>query len=329
MPAYRGRYEFFDSSRIRTFPIAERRNKVRLGDLADPAKLAVPPERLRDKSLRAVAEAIRAARAEGRPVICFIGAHPVKLGLSPLVIDLMERGLLTHVAGNFAAAIHDFELALVGETSEDVPDALPQGKFGMAYETGAYLNAAMDEGWRRGIGLGEAVGRLVLGEPMPKKVEFRHPDKSVLAAGVRLGVPVTVHASIGTDITDQHPGFDGAAKGGTSGFDFGVYVASVAKLAEGGVVLNVGSAVTGPELFLKAVSMAANVGRAPRGIVTANFDLRAVAPGDGSDEDRPAYYFRDHKSVVTRIPAAFGGRGYSVQGHFRETLPALYRMLTA
>ncbi len=327
MAKYRGSFEAFDLSRVRTYPIAERPNKVALADLMRTSADAVsrPPC---SGEIAAVAAAVRNARSAGQPVIWFMGAHPVKLGLSPLVIDLMERGFLTHVAGTGATAIHDFELALIGETSENVPNALPDGRFGMARETGELINAALCEGWRRGLGFGESLGRLILGESMPRAVPFQHPEISVLAAGVRLRIPVTVHVGIGTDIIDQHPGFDGAAKGGTSGFDFLVYAASVAKLTGGGVVLNVGSAVTGPEVLLKAVSMAANVGRAPERIVTANFDLRPVEPSDACDEDKHAYYFRDNKSVVTRIPEAFGGVGHYIRGHFRDTLPGLHRLLT-
>jgi len=324
---YKGAYEFFDAARISPYPIAERPNKVTLDNLVRLDGLTVPDRLMDDAALVAVAEAIADARTKGNPVILFIGAHPVKLGLSPIVLDLMERGALTHVAGTGATAIHDFELALIGETSENVPNALPHGRFGMARETGHYMNAAIVAGFQRGLGLGESLGRLILGEPMPERVECQHPEVSIFAAGVRLGIPVTVHVGIGTDIIDQHPGFDGAAKGGTSGFDFGVYVASVAKLTGGGVVLNVGSAVTGPEVFLKAVSMAANVGSPPKGIVTANFDMRPVVSKDVADEDKPTYYFRDNKSIVTRIPAAFGGTGHYVCGHFRQTLPAFYEKL--
>lgn len=322
-----GRYERFDPSRIRTYPIKDRPNKVRLADLVDLGHLAVPPSALRNRALAAVAAAIRRARAAHKPVIAFIGAHPIKLGLGPVFIDLIERGLLTHVAGTGATAIHDFELALIGETSENVPDALPRGRFGMARETAQYMNAAFAAGFRRGLGLGESVGRLILGEPLPHKVRCKHPDVSVLAAAVRRRIPVTIHVGIGTDIIDQHPSFDGAAKGGASGIDFAIYVASVCKLTRGGVVLNIGSAVTGPEVLLKAVSMATNAGTPPRGIVTADFDLRPVVARDAANDARPAYYFRDHKSVVTRIPAAFSGKGHYIRGHFARTIPALYRKL--
>jgi len=327
VPTYQGAYERFDFSQVQTYPLADRPNKVTVDDLVRLDRLTVCAEMMQNADLAAVTDAVRRAHADGRPVIWFMGAHPIKLGLSPLVIDLMERGLLTHVAGTGATAIHDFELALIGETSENVPNALPQGRFGMATETGRLMNAALAEGFGRGLGFGESLGRLILGERLPEAVAFRHPDKSILAAGVRLGIPVTIHTGIGTDIIDQHPGFDGAVKGGASGFDFGVYVASIAKLGQGGVVVNVGSAVTGPEVLLKAVSMASNVGRPPHGLVTANFDLRSVSAGEATDESKPTYYFRDNKSVVTRIPDAFGGQGYFICGHFTETLPTLYRKL--
>ena len=328
MTSYRGSFELFDASAIRPQPIDRRSNKLTLSGLIDLEAVRRRDAGEAGPETGRVAAAVQQARSEGRPVILFTGAHPVKLGLGPLIVDLMARGLVTHVAGTGATAIHDFELALIGGTSENVPNALPEGTFGMADETGGLINRALAAGYERGLGFGEALGRLIIGEPMPEARRFAHPEVSILAAGVRLGVPVTIHVGIGTDIIDQHPDFDGAAKGGASGFDFGIYTASVAKLDRGGVVLNVGSAVTGPEVLLKAAAMTANVGRPPREILAADFDLRPVVPADADDEDRPTYYFRDHKSVVTRIPAAFGGRGVYVQGNFKQTLPALYRALT-
>jgi len=321
---YRGSFDCFDFSKIKTFPLAERKNKVTLADLVEPDKLTTPPALVRDVMIDAAARAIVYARPNGRQVLAFIGAHPVKLGLSPIIIRMMELGLISHLAGNGATAIHDFELALIGQTSENVPNALPEGKFGMADETGRLINRALTEGAKRGLGFGESLGRLILGEPMPERVEFKHADKSILAAGVRLKIPVTIHAGIGTDIIDQHPDFDGAAKGAASGFDFGIYAATICKFTHGGVILNFGSAVTGPEVLLKAVSMAANIGKPPAGITAFDFDLRPVEQADVNDESKPTYYFRDNKSIVNRIPAAFAGHGYYIEGDFRETLPALY-----
>jgi len=337
---YEGRYKAFDSSRVRTYPLATRSNKVKLGDLVFPrdvgAKAFDFPQRVR-RDIQAVAEAILAARRDGRPVILFTGAHLIKNGLGPLLVDLVERGCLTLVAGNVATSIHDFELALIGETSENVPAGLDKGQFGMAYEF-AYINTALTVGNQQKLGFGEVLGRMICEEPFRRQVlalvakegspsDFAHPELSVLAACYRRGVPFTVHAGIGTDVIDQHPSFDGQAKGGCSGRDFLLYTNEVCKLTQGGVVLNIGSAVTGPEVLLKAVSMAANVGSVPQGILTADFDLREHDARQMNDEAAPGYYFRDQKSVVTRIPEAFGGRGLYVQGDQKKTVPLLYKQI--
>ena len=326
-PDYRGRFPYFDFAAIRTYPISERRNKVTDSDMLRPEEvLSRRGPRFRSPELDAVIAAVLAARAARRKVIVFTGAHLVKNGFGLLLIDLMERGLVTLVATNAAGLTHDLELALVGETSEIVPNALPEGRFGMCRETGELMNRAFRAGLERGLGAGEALGMLVSGEAMPDRIEFAHPELSIAAAGTRLGVPVTMHASLGTDVIDQHPSFDPEAKGGASGLDFGVFAAAACDLA-GGVVLNIGSSVQGPEIILKAVSMAANVGRPPTGIVTASFDMRRADLRDVDDERTCTYYFRDVKSVVHRIPAAFGGRGYYVAGDHLDTVPALYRAL--
>ncbi len=338
---YEGRYKAFDSSRVRTYPLSTRSNKVKLGDLVLPGDVAgkafdVPQEVRRD--VEAVAEAIVAARRDGKPVILFTGAHLIKNGLGPLLVDLVERGCLTLVAGNGATSIHDFELALVGETSENVPAALDKGQFGMAYEFG-YINTALSVGNQQKLGYGEALGRMICEESFRKQVlslaakpgsptQFVHPEVSVLATCYRKSIPFTVHVGIGVDVIDQHPSFDGQAKGGCSGRDFLLYTNEICKLAKGGVVLNVGSAVTGPEVLLKAVSMAANVGSVPQGILTADFDLREHKPRHMTDEAAQGYYFRDQKSVVTRIPEAFGGRGLYIQGDQRQTIPFLYKCIS-
>jgi hypothetical protein len=333
---YQGRYTAFDPSRIRTYPLGTRSNKVKLGDLFRPEdveglSLDVPQEVRRD--IQAVAEAMVAARRQDKQVILFTGAHLIKNGLGPLLLDLVERGCVTLVAGNGATTIHDFELALIGETSENVPAALDKGLFGMAYEF-ACINTALSVGNEQKLGYGESLGRTICDESFRREVfarvskapsKFTHPEVSVLAACYRRGVPFTVHVGIGTDVIDQHPSFDGQAKGGCSGRDFLLYTNEVAKLAEGGVVLNIGSAVTGPEVLLKAVSMASNVGRVPNGILTADFDLRMHEPRQMRDEAAPCYYFRDQKSVVTRIPEAFGGRGLYIQGDQKQTFPLLYK----
>jgi hypothetical protein len=334
-----GRHRLFDAA-VRTHLLRERANKVRLADLVFPERVAsldldVPPET--GAAIADVARAILAQRREGRPVILFSGAHLIKNGLGPLAADLIKRGLITLFAGNGATAIHDFELALIGETSEHVPNGLAAGQFGMAYEF-AYINVALSLGNAMRLGYGESLGRLICEPAFREQVlaraaragavrEFRHPEASVLAACHARGIPFTVHAGIGTDVTDQHPSFDGEAKGGCSGRDFLVYAEEAARLTAGGVVLNVGSAVQGPEVLLKAVSMAANVGWAPRGILTADFDLREHRPDDVKDEGAPGYYWRDQKSVVSRIPEAFGGRGLYIGGNQKRTFPLLYRRL--
>lgn len=339
---YDGRYRVFDSTRIETYPLSTRSNKVKLSDLVHPQDvdalaLELPPGVQAD--IRAVAEAVVAARREDKPVMLFTGAHLIKNGLGPLLVDLVERGAVTLVAGNAATSIHDFELALTGETSENVPAALDKGRFGMAYEF-AYINLALSVGNQQKLGFGEVLGRMICDDTFRRQVlalaaregspaRFQHPEVSVLAACYRRGIPFTVHAGIGTDVIDQHPSFDGQAKGGCSGRDFLIYTNEVTRFTQGGVVLNIGSAVTGPEVLLKAVSMAANVGRAPRGILTADFDLREHEPRQMADEAAPGYYFRDQKSVVTRIPQAFGGRGLYVRGDQKQTFPFLYQQIVA
>jgi len=335
---YDGRYNAFDLGRIVTYPLRTRANKVTLGDLLRPADLDhlgidLPEKTCRD--IETVAEAVAASRRAGRPVIIFTGAHLIKNGLGPLLAELVRRDAVTLVAGNCATAIHDFELALIGQTSENVPDALGKGRFGMAYEF-AYFNCALSVGNKYKLGAGEALGKMICDADFRNEIlalaaksdsprDFAHPEVSVLVACYANNVPFTVHVGIGTDVVDQHPSFDGQAKGGCSGRDFLIYADQVARLTEGGVVLNVGSAVTGPEVLLKAVSVAANTGHAPRNIITADFDLRAHNPQTMSDESSEGYYFRDQKSVVTRIPQAFAGKGFYIQGDQKQTFALLYK----
>ncbi|MCL5282998.1 MAG: hypothetical protein M1376_24195 [Planctomycetes bacterium] len=337
---YEGRYKAFDATRIRTYPLRTRSNKVKLNDLVFPKDLAAfafdLPETVR-QDVRTVAEAIGAARHEKKPVILFTGAHLIKNGLGPLLLELVERGAVTLVAGNGATAIHDFELALVGETSENVPTALDKGQFGMAYEF-AYINMALSVGNQQKLGYGESLGRMICDDKFRRAVlalvakqdsiqQFGHPEVSVLAACYQRKIPFTVHAGLGTDVIDQHPSFDGQAKGGCSGRDFLIYTNEVTKLTKGGVVINIGSAVTGPEVLLKAVSMAANVGAVPHGILTADFDLREHEPRQMTDESAAGYYFRDQKSVVTRIPHAFSGKGLYIRADQAQTFPFLCQQI--
>jgi hypothetical protein len=350
---YRGRFRLFDPSRIRTYPLRVRANKVGLEQFVDCAQLrrsevTVADPRglgLREK-LTSLAHAVAEAHRARRPVILQTGAHSIKNGLSPIWIDLMKRGILTLVATNFAAAIHSFELALTGASSESVDQVLPKGEFGMAFETGAYLNQAIIEGHRRAWGLGESIGRLFSDDAFRRCVlaaalegvadatqyyapydGFPYASTCLFARATELGVPVTVHAMIGTDITDQHPSFVGEAKGGTSARDFLIYTEEIGRLA-GGVVLNVGTAVMGPEVLLKAVSMVTNQGRGPQGLVTGDFDIRPfVFDDDVRDEGQYYYYLRDQKTIATRLPRVFDGAGYYIEGDHAQTVPAFYQLL--
>jgi hypothetical protein len=326
---YRGRFTYFDLARVRTYPLEGRASKVHLDDLAVPSRIEKGPDLPKSSELLAVASAVHKARSEEKPVILFTGAHLVKNGFGPLVRDLVSRGLVTMVSMNAAGMIHDLELALVGATSEDVPASLPIGDFGFSEETGGLINEALTEGNRLKLGAGEALGRLLDGEPMPRVVDFPHKDISLMHGCWLNGCPLTIHAMIGTDVIDQHPAFDPEAKGGCSGRDFLVFAAHVCEMDRGGVFLNIGSAVAGPEVFLKACSLAANIGRAPRAIETASFDFRPGEPTDAGNERRAGYYYRDLKSVVVRIPESFSGHGHYVQGDHLQTVPAFYQALVA
>ena len=323
---YRSRYAQFDFSRIRTYPLAGRANRTAVEGLVSPSDIG--PRKSGDRTIAALAEATVAASRASKPVIVMMGAHLIKNGLGPLVVDLIERRIISLAACNGACPIHDVELALCGGTSEKVPVSLPEGQFGFARETGLVVNGAYREAYKRKMGAGEALGAILAGEidlqSLPPTGEpgqglFPFKSRSLFYGAYRCGVPVTVHATMGTDIVDQHPGVSFEAKGFASGIDFAIFAQEVTRLAEGGVVLNVGGAVTQPEVFLKAVSMAANVGRAPAGFTTAVFDLYDFDPEDVEHETRPGYYRRDIKSVVVRIPRAFGGKGVYVQGDQRET----------
>jgi hypothetical protein len=263
-----------------------------------------------------------AARQKKAAILLIMGAHVIRAGTSRFLIDAMERGFITHIAMNGAGPIHDWEFALIGQTTESVARYIKSGEFGLWQETGR-INDAIRKGAAAGLGLGEAIGREILDGPFP------HKDVSVLAAGVRLGVPVTVHVGVGYDILHEHPNCDGAALGQTSYQDFLVFAESVTRL-EGGVMLNFGSAVMGPEVYLKALSMARNVahqeGREIRHFTTAVFDLIPIE-GDTrkqAPKTDPRYYYRPWKTILVRT-VADGGESYYVQGDHRQTFPHLYR----
>lgn len=261
------------------------------------------PDILAVKTLRAVASAIAQAHRKRRPVIVGIGAHVIKVGLTPILVNWMEQGLVTAVAMNGAGIIHDFELALMGHTSEEVDDEIDAGRFGMAEETGRILNEAIALGHRNRQGLGEAVGRYI----HLSKARFPNRSTSVLATGARLGIPVTVHVAVGTDIIHMHPAADGAAIGATSLLDFRRLAAVVSRM-EGGVYLNIGSAVVLPEVFLKTVSLGRNLGHPLSNITTVNMDFLS--------------HYRPMTNVVRR-PTQKGGKGYSLIGHHEIMLPLL------
>jgi hypothetical protein len=302
-------YEEFDLSDVRTYPLKSRKNKARVEDFARPSAPDVSvrafvdslPNVLAAADFKAVVRALATARASDAGIVWGLGAHVIKTGLGPVLIDLMEQGFVSAIATNGAAIIHDFEIALVGATSEDVDESLGPGRFGMAEETGRLLNGAIADGVASGLGLGQAVtGFLAKKEP-------QHARSSVLTAAARLGVPVTVHVAIGTDILHMHPAASGAAFGEGSLRDFRYFVSNVARL-ERGVYLNCGSAVILPEVFLKAVALARNRGIALAELTTVNLDfLRS---------------YRPQTNVVAR-PTAGTGRGYSLVGHHEIMIPLL------
>jgi phosphoheptose isomerase len=251
------------------------------------------------------------------------GAHVIKRGLGPILIAMLKRGIITHLASNGAATIHDFEIAFQGTTSEDVVKSLEDGSFGMAEETGALMNAAIRRGANDGLGIGEALGRMIA-----EDARFAYRENSVLYTAYSLGIPYTVHVALGTDIIHQHPAADFAAAGWASGQDFKIFAQAVCGL-EGGVFCNFGSSVIGPEVFLKAVSIARNLGNTLKVFTTANFDL--IPLGDYRKpvgDDNPDYYYRPRKNIVNR-PVMLGGRGYHITGDHLETLPNLYHQVAA
>lgn len=314
----------FDRSQLRLKPLAERIHDMGLPDIID---LDEPTPAYDSPELAAVAQRMVTAHQAGGQVILMMGAHMLKVGLSHFIIDFMERGIITHVAMNGAGPIHDFELALVGASTESVARYIQEGQFGLWADTGR-INDAITAGARDGIGLGEAVGRVIEAE------QFPHRDLSVLAAGCRLGVPVTVHVGIGYDIIHEHPNCDGAALGQTSYHDFLILAHTISKL-QGGVFLNFGTAVMGPEVYLKALAMARNVahqrGEQINRFTTAVFDLINLGDADIHTEaakDDPRYYYRPYKTILVRT-VQDGGESFYLRGDHRATFPALYRQVLA
>ncbi len=296
--------------RVRRYSLKERKSKVETSDMATPLPEGATfrefidslPGILAAGDLKEVVSAIVEARADDRPVVLAMGAHPVKVGLSPIIIDLLQRGIITAVATNGATVIHDFELACTGATSEDVARQLREGTFGMARETGAMINGAIKKGAAEGIGIGTAVGRLI-----HEGRNFPHRGRSIFSEAYRLSVPATVHVAIGTDIIHMHPEASGEAIGKASFLDFRTF-ASVVSGLEGGVFINLGSAVIMPEVFLKALSVARNLGHRVQEITTVTMDFNRQ--------------YRAMENVVRR-PTSSGGRGYFITGHHEIMFPLL------
>ncbi len=299
-----------DPSQVVLYPLEQRKSLVATEVLATTWKpggqfrefLSSLPRALAAADLCDIARRMAQAVRDKRPIILGMGAHPIKVGLSPLIIDLLERGIVSAVALNGAGIIHDFELAYRGETSEDVASALADGSFGMARETGAFLNGAIATGVKKaGIGIGQAVGEQILTDRLP----YRH--LSIVAACVRLEIPISVHVTIGADIIHMHPQVDGAAVGEGSLRDFYRLAGVVARL-EGGVFINLGSAVVIPEVFLKTLALARNLGHAVNHFTTVDLDF--------------IRHYRSQMNVVTR-PTLQGGRGFHVTGHHEIMFPLL------
>ena len=301
---------------VKTYPLASRSSKVRLGDFAEPVGgdasleefVESLPNVLAVQSLRELVERMRRAHELKKPIIWGIGGHVIKTGLAPLLIDLIKRGYVSAIAANGSVLVHDAEIAMIGSTSEDVDATLSEGVFGGAEETGQLLNGAAREGARDHVGLGEAVGRALLA------VNPKHRDYSVLCAAYSSRVPFTAHITIGGDIAHFHPSFDGAAWGATTHTDFRCLAELVRRMNGGGVYLNVGSAVVLPEVFLKCVTLVRNLGHQLSDITTANFDF--------------IQSYRPLTNVVRRpTETGVSSKGFSITGHHELTIPLLAAML--
>ncbi|WP_462326692.1 GSU2086 family protein [Desulfobaculum sp.] len=288
-----------DFSKIKTFPIAERENKFHLGMMLRAGDAAAPET---VPNMPDLVEHVLRAKAEGGKVVVMMGGAVIKEGCGALLIDLMKRGVIDHISGNGAVSIHDFEIALIGQTSEHVPNGLRDGSFGMVEETGALMNRAIREAAADGKGYGYGIGRIIEAENLP------HKEESVLYTAYKLGIPATIHVAVGGDIIHQHPACDGAALGATSFRDFEIITETIASMGRG-ALLNIGSAVLMPEVFLKALTIARNLGHDVSGFTTANFDFL--------DMYRP-------RTRVLQWPEELGGTGIDIRGGHRQTVPALY-----
>lgn len=303
-------YEEIDLRKIKTYSIANRSSKISTNDFAQRYQigaslkqfLATLPNILVGADFKQFIKTIVNAFHSGKQIIVMMGAHVIKCGLNPLIVQLMEIGVIKCFALNGAGIIHDTELAIWGNTSEDVAEALKNGSFGMAHETAEFINSGLEDGNRLELGLGEAVGKKIYESNAPYK------QYSILAFSYEHKIPITVHVAIGTDILHQHPSTNGAIVGSLSHRDFKIFCAQVAKLTEGSAVLNFGSAVVLPEVFLKALTVARNLGYNAHGFITANFDMLSQ--------------YRPQVNVVHR-PTQTGGKGYQFTGHHELMIPLL------
>jgi len=304
------RYHEIDVSKVKTYSIAQRKSKVEVDDFASAHKpensfaefFESLPDILKGADLKRLVELVIQAKNKDKPVLVMMGAHVIKCGLNPILIDLMQNGIISGLALNGAGAIHDSELAYWGTTSEDVAVGLTDGTFGMARETGEILNDTIAEAKDSGMGFGEALGQ---------RISSENPDYarySLLATGYKLGAPVTVHVGVGTDIVHQQPNADGAAIGELSLRDFRIFAQEVSQLGDGGVLFNFGSNVLLPEVFLKALTVARNLGHPAHNFTTANFDM--------------FMHYRPRVNVVER-PVMTGGQGFNFCGHHEIMIPLL------
>lgn len=306
-------FKKLDFKKIKTYPIKDRKNKVTVKDFVDlkgwqPGDQVEKlfPKILKANDLKKIADAVVSSVKNNKPVIWGIGAHVIKCGLSPLVIDLMKKKLVTALAMNGAGAIHDFEIAFHGETSEDVAVEIKEGRFGMVEETGSMMNSALEKHFNEEAGLGEIWGKEIEGG------DYKYKEMSLLAAGYENSIPVTIHSAIGTDITHMHPSFNGSKTGQGSYNDFKLLSSIIARLDGGGCFFNIGSSVLLPEVFLKGLSVARNLGHNAHGFTTVNMDM--------------IQHYRPQENVISR-PTQDGGRGYSITGHHEIMLPLLYQMI--
>lgn len=298
---------------VKTSSIKKRKNKVKIplfGSVSKPSDsfgqfLDSLPKILKANDLKSIVKAILKAKKENKTIIWAMGDSIIKCGLNPLIIDMMRKGFVTAIALQGAGIIHDTEIGLIGETSEDVAVTIEDGSFGMAEETGTILNEAIIQGANEDMGMGEAVGRKL------KELNLPYKDKSIIATSYELGIPVTVHVAIGTDIIHMHPKSDGAAIGKGTHIDFMKFAGIVSSLSEG-VILNIGSAVILPEIFLKALSVARNLGNKVTNFTTANFDM--------------IQHYRPLENIVRR-PVSSGGQGFAITGHHEIMIPLLVRAL--